>query len=135
VDLDRVAFFFEYDIEGALPDVAYADLRRASEEWSRSWQADRWPVLKCWPAPGFLQIYDGRHPGHEGTYTFDGPLADIDLACTDRPRTASAVSEEAGDGLRAEAVREEFEEFQRRGLMFLDGNLGVALALPAVAGR
>jgi hypothetical protein len=32
-------------------------------------------------------------------------------------------------------VEEVFDEFQRRGLMFRDGKLAVALALPAVAGR
>ena len=34
-----------------------------------------------------------------------------------------------------EAVQEVFEEFQKRGLMFLDGQFALALALPAVKGR
>jgi ribosomal peptide maturation radical SAM protein 1 len=135
VDLDRIAYFFEYNLEGALPETAYAGLRDAADEWSRSWQADQPPVLRYWSAPGFLQIYDGRRKGHEGTYTFEGALADIYLACTDRPTTAPAVSEQLGRALPTEAVREAFEEFQRRGLMFGDGTLSVALALPAVAGR
>ena len=32
-------------------------------------------------------------------------------------------------------VEEVFDEFQRRGLMFRDDKLAVAVALPAVAGR
>jgi ribosomal peptide maturation radical SAM protein 1 len=135
VDLDRVAYFFEYNLAAALPDDAYDGLRQAVDGWSRSWRAGHRPVLKYWSAPGFLQIYDGRHAGHEGTYTFDGILSDIYLACTSRPTTASAVSERLGGDPPVAAVQEAFEEFQRRGLMFLDDTLAVALALPAVAGR
>jgi ribosomal peptide maturation radical SAM protein 1 len=135
VDLDRVAYFFEYDLDGALPDAAYEDVRRAVDDWGQAWRAGRPPVLTYWSAPGFLQIYDGRRAGSEGTYTFEGMLADIYLACTDRPTTASAVASRLGHAVSEGNVREVFEEFQRRGLMFLDGTLGVALALPAVRGR
>lgn len=126
---------FEYNLDGALPDAAYDGLRDATDAWSASWRANHRPVLKYWSAPGFLQTYDGRHAGHEGTYTFDGALSDIYLACTDRPTTAPAVSERLGGDPPVAAVLEAFEEFQRRGLMFLDGTLAVALAVPAVAGR
>ena len=34
-----------------------------------------------------------------------------------------------------QGIREVFEEFQRLGLMFLDGQLVLALALPAVKAR
>ncbi len=49
------------------------------------------------------------------------------------PRTANGVSDDLGRVLPAGAVREVFEEFGRRGLMFLDEDL--AVALPAVSGR
>jgi ribosomal peptide maturation radical SAM protein 1 len=135
VDLDRVAYFFEYNLDGALPDTAYEDVRRAVDEWNGSWRTGRPPVLTYWSTPGFLQIYDGRREGGEGTYTFEGTLADIYLACTDRPTTAAAVRRKLGAVVSEGEVREVFDEFGRRGLMFLDGTLGVALALPAVGGR
>ena len=37
--------------------------------------------------------------------------------------------------LSAEAIKEVFEEFAKRGLMFLDGPFALALALPAVKAR
>jgi ribosomal peptide maturation radical SAM protein 1 len=135
VDLDRVAYFFEYEVDGALPDSAYDGLQRAVAAWSEAWKSDQPPVLTYWSAPGFLQIYDGRHPGSEGTYTFTGELADIYLACSDRPTTAAAVRDKLHLDLPVSAIEEAFGEFQQRGLMFLDGSLAVALALPAVAGR
>ena len=135
VDLDKVAYNFEYELVGALPDDAYADLRRAVDEWSAAWLADKPPELTYWSAPDFLQIYDGRHKGTEGTYTFEGPLADIYLACSDRPTTAPAVRDRLGGQVPLETVQEAFDEFAKRGLMFLDGSLALSLALPKVPGR
>jgi ribosomal peptide maturation radical SAM protein 1 len=135
-DLGEIAYFFEYELSDALPDSAYEDLGRAVRAWRQAWEADRPPVLRYWSAPGFLQIYDGRRPGREGTYTFEGVPADIYRAVCDRPRTAAAIRREVNPALAAEAIREVLDEFGRRGLVFLDGDLTVALATPAgVAGR
>jgi ribosomal peptide maturation radical SAM protein 1 len=135
VDLDRVAYFFDFDLRDTLPDSAYDGVLTAVGAWSDAWQADQPPVLKYWSAPDFLQIYDGRQPGQEGTYTFDGAIARIYLACSDRPMTAAAVRRSLGLAQPPEFVQEVFGEFSRRGLMFLDESLALALALPAAPGR
>lgn len=135
VDLDRVAYFFDYELDGGLPDSAYADVSRAADDWSSAWRAGTPPVLKYWSAPHFVQIYDERKPGQGGTYTFEDTLADLYLSCSNRPTTAAAVRRKLGLGLPVEAVHEVFEEFQKRGLMFLDGQFALALALPAVKCR
>jgi hypothetical protein len=82
-----------------------------------------------------VQIYDARHPGAEGTYTFEGDLAEIYLTCVDRPIGAGAVQGRLGGRLPLAAVQEAFAGFAERGLMFLDGSAAVALALPAGATR
>jgi hypothetical protein len=92
-------------------------------------------VLKYWAAPHFVQIYDERRQGHGGTYTFEGTLADLYLACIDEPTSAVAVLRNANFNLPAEAIQEIFVEFQKRGLMFLDGQAALSLALPAAKGR
>jgi ribosomal peptide maturation radical SAM protein 1 len=135
VDLGQVAYFFDYDIADALPDNAYAELQRAVADWTEAWRSGHPPVLTYWSAPGVVEIYDGRCEGGEGTYTFHGTLADIYLACSDRPRTAAAVRDKLGLDLPVAAVNDIISEFQQRGLMFTDGALALALALPAVAGR
>ena len=135
VDIERVAYFFDYDLDGGLPDSAYEAVGQAAADWSRSWQAGPPPVLTYWSAPHFIQIYDERRPGHGGTYTFEDTLADLYLACSRRPTTAAAVRRELDLELPEEAIRELFEEFQKRGLMFVDGQLALALALPAVKAR
>ena len=135
VDLDRVAYFFDYRADGALPDSAYAPVQGAAATWSEAWAADKPPALTYWSAPHFVQICDERQLGQHGTYTFEDTLADLYLACTNRPITAAAVRRILDLRLPADAVQEIFEEFQRRGLMFLDGRFALALALPAVKSR
>jgi ribosomal peptide maturation radical SAM protein 1 len=135
VALDRVAYFFDYEVAGALPESTYDPLRRALDSWAGAWRSEPRPALTYRSAPGFLQIYDGRYPGRGGTYTFEGALADIYLACTDRPATATAVRDKLRLERPAGFVEEAFAEFAQRGLMFRDGTLALALALPAVTGR
>ncbi|MEU4420226.1 RiPP maturation radical SAM C-methyltransferase [Actinoplanes sp. NPDC024001] len=135
VDLQRVAYFFEWEQPAPLPDAAYDELRTAIAGWSTAWAAGPPPALTYWSSPGFLQVHDGRRPGHEGTYTFQDTLAEIYLACADRPVTATAVREKLSADVPAGAVREAFEQFSERGLMVLDGGRALALALPAVPGR
>ena len=135
VDLERVAYFFDYDQAGGLPDSAYAGVHTLAENWARAWQSDHPPMLKYWSAPHFVQIYDNRRQEQGGTYTLEDTLADLYLACTSRPVTAAAVRRDLGLPLPVEGVQEIFDEFARRGLMFLDGKLALALALPAVLAR
>ena len=135
VDLERIAYFFEYELHDGLPDSAYNGLRLVADDWSRAWQEASPPVLKYWPGPHFVQIYDERLPGQEGSYTLEDTLADLYLACVNRPTTAAAVRRSLDLRLPAEGIQEVFEEFQRRGLMFLDGQFVLALAVPAVARR
>jgi ribosomal peptide maturation radical SAM protein 1 len=135
VDLDQVAYFFENNAGDALPDSAYAPLQEAVRDWAAAWQADTPPVLKYWSAPHLVQIYDGRRPGHEGSHTFEGTVADLYLACGERPITARAVRDKLGLRLPVEEVEDVFGEFHRRGLMFLDGPRALALALPVARQR
>ncbi|MCW8096447.1 RiPP maturation radical SAM C-methyltransferase [Streptomyces tauricus] len=131
-DLDRIAYFFSCDIEGALPDDAYTPLRRAVADWQRAWRdEDHRPVLEYRRAPHYVQIHDGRRKEDEGTYLFEGPAADLYLACCDRPVTADAVHERLGLPGSAQEVQSVLDEFTEAGLVFQDGPRNVALAVPA----
>jgi hypothetical protein len=135
IDLDRIAYFFEYEFVTTLPDSAYAALKGAVRAWRRAWDGDTRPELTYWSSPGFLQVYDGRQDGHEGTYTFDGQFAEIYLACSERPVSIRALRERIGADTPQAELREILDEFQQRGLMFLDGDLALSLAIPATSGR
>lgn len=134
VDLERAAYFFDYETEQSLDPSVYVPLRDAVARWTELWRADKPPVLVYRSTPGFLQIYDGR-PERHGTYTFQDTLADIYLSCVDRPKTAAAIRRELELGTPVSTVERVLQKFGERGLMFLDGDLAVALALPATPGR
>jgi hypothetical protein len=55
------------------------------------------------------------------------------LACDDRPRSSAAVARELE--LPLDVVRATFAELAARGLVFLDGDRALGLALPAIPGR
>ena len=140
VDLDRLAYFFDHDVDGELPDAAYDTLRAALTHWSDVWSAvdangGERPMLTYRSAPGLLQVRDTRDPATSGTYTFEGALADVYRQCLARPTTTSAIHGALSPALPAAFVDQALQEFARRGLVFRDGDLAVALALPAVRGR
>jgi hypothetical protein len=135
VDLDRVAYFFDSELHDALPEDTYTALGQAVTDWAGAWQTASPPTLEYWSAPHLVQIYDGREAGEGGTYTFEDTLADLYLACASRPVTAAAVRRRLGLSLPEEGIYELFEEFRNRGLMFLDGQYALALALPAIKAR
>lgn len=131
VDMRRAGYFFEYELPGALPDSVYEGVLDGVAGWNAAWAAPKRPALTFWSSPGLVQIYDERREGAEGTYTFEGALADLYTACCDRPISATAVHKRLGGRLSVDAIREAFDELHRRGLLYLDESLALALALPA----
>jgi ribosomal peptide maturation radical SAM protein 1 len=135
IDLGKVAYFFDYRPEGGVPESAYTAFDQAVTAWSEIWRDGRRPSLTYWSAPHFVQIVDQRQAGNAGTYTFEDTLADLYLACTDRPTTAAAVQERLGLHLAPGDIQEIFADLGQRGLMFLDGRFALSLALPSIKGR
>jgi ribosomal peptide maturation radical SAM protein 1 len=133
LDLERIAYFFEYEFTDALPDDAYSGVQDAVAAWSEAWSPAP-PRLVSWSAPGFVQIYDGRHPGRERTCSFDGVHALIYRAINDRARSAAAIGRSLGIDATVE-IEAVLAEFGALGLVFRDGPLALALAVPAVPGR
>jgi len=134
VDLAEVAYFFEYQLDGALPDEDYAEISSALIEWTAAWQQSPRPTLRLWRAPGLIQVDDTRRPGARSITTFRGPLAALYLACFDAARTPADARTRSGVPHGADEVERALDEFVARGLMMRDGNLFLALALPAGAG-
>lgn len=131
VNLADVAYFFDHDLLGTLPDQAYEETDHAVRDWARAWVGEATPVLELWQSPGIVQIDDTREPARPCTHTFRGALASLYLACFDRPRKAVDAAAEAGVSYSPAAVEAALDEFVSRKLMMRDGNLFLALALPA----
>jgi ribosomal peptide maturation radical SAM protein 1 len=135
VDLNRIAYFFDYATNDAQPASTYDALGKAIAAWAEAWAEPFPPALTYWSAPDFLQIYDGRHPSSEGTYTLSGKAAQVYLAASNGPTTASAVRDRLGLAEPVAVIEDVFHAFADRGLMLLDGTHALALAIPATRGR
>jgi ribosomal peptide maturation radical SAM protein 1 len=156
-DLEKIAYFFEYKLRGALHESAYASLSGSLQAWMDIWKAagvvlrphaegddqareKRAPTTRFRPAltfshsDDFLQIVDLRKL-ERTVSTFEGPLARLYKAASDCPVGAAKAAEMASAGVSVKSVERALDEFCERGLMMRDGDKFLSLALPATLGR
>jgi ribosomal peptide maturation radical SAM protein 1 len=129
-DLERLAYFFDYRLEDALPEEAFAETSAAVAEWLAAWALEPRPRLTLRRADRFIEIEDARERGAGGTYTFDGPLAAAYVACSDAPRTPEAILPLVDPDGDLAAVRACLDEFCALRLMAEDGGEYLSLAVP-----
>lgn len=130
IDLDAAAYFFEYEMDGSLPDSAFEDLRAALAAWRESWSdpAQR-PYLSARSGPGFVEVVEGR-PGREtGVYLLEDSLAAVHRACERRPTALRVVAQQCG--IAEEEATEVAAALAERGLILQEGTYVLALAVPA----
>lgn len=141
VDLQRIAYFFDYQLEGTMPDEAFLDLARVLTRWRDSWTKDlRRPTMFYWASPSLVRIEDRREPGSPETILLRGLEAAVYAACSDAPRSIEAVLDHLRGGdqaLTASAadVRQVLASFDERHLVMREGDRFLSLAIPAVDGR
>lgn len=134
VDLNEAAYFFSYALENTLSDETFAPLGTAIDDWRAAWKDEEdsaRPALRYWFTPGILQIDDHRSAASQGTYTIDEPLGSLYVACSDAPITAGKLIEKHHLPWAEADIAAMLDELVQDGLMMRDGNLFLALALPA----
>jgi len=134
-DLDRIAYFFDYEFVDTMPDSSFEDTVAAVRQWREAWNNTPRPTLTFWSTPGFLQIEDRRAPDTAGTYTFENPLAALYVACSDRARGITDLNASLSLGRPEPEIEEALNGFVDRGLMMRDGRQFLSLGLPARGGR
>jgi ribosomal peptide maturation radical SAM protein 1 len=135
VDLERVAYTFDYAFEEGLPASEFRETRRLVAAWREAWRASRKPSLTYQSAEGSLQIEDLRDPSEPVAFTVADPLASVYAALSDRPNTVAKVKEELNLALPAGELEAALDEFCAHALMIREGHLFLSLALPAKRGR
>lgn len=131
LDLTKAAYFFDYEMEDALPDAAYQPIVDVLDGWRAAANDGPRPSLKAYRTPGYTRIDDARSGETNGVYELEGPLAQIYDAFFEAP--AGVAAQAKALGLPEEEVASAVEAFCARGLMMRDGGLALALALPATA--
>jgi len=133
VDLNEAAYFFSYSLENTLDDATFLPLGAAIDDWQKAWKDDeaKRPALRYWFTPGILQIDDHRSATGQGTYTIDEPLGSLYVACSEAPISARKLIEKHQLPWSEADITTMLDDLVQDGLMMRDGNLFLALALPA----
>jgi ribosomal peptide maturation radical SAM protein 1 len=135
VDLDELAYFFDYEFEDVVADGVLTPTREIVDDWRSAWASVPRPGLDYRFTDGLVQIEDRRNAEGQGTYTFEGTLALLYQELSERPRSAASLSTELDLPWPTGEIEEALDEFCRLGLMMRDGRQFLSLALPATRGR
>ena len=136
IDLQKAAYFFDYDFADTLPDETH----RATGELISAWRVragtstSRADYLRYRRTGSVLLIDDHRAGWPIGTHTFTGPVADLYLFCDETARSAPDVTAHlraAGHEVTIDDVRTTLHGFVERGLMVSEGDRFFSLALPS----
>ena len=134
LDLDRIAYFFEFDAPQMLPPETHEPLYEHLRWWRRVWQRPGGPFLTYRGEDDTLTVIDGRLPGAKPVvHTFAGPEAVAYEWCGPTYHTAGTVSEQLREhGFRADdaLARRILDRFTRLGLMLAEDGQYLSLALP-----
>jgi ribosomal peptide maturation radical SAM protein 1 len=136
VNLDRAAYFFDYEMGDTLEAGAYADVETFVAEWQQSWQSDqRHSLTYRRIADGVLIDYNWG-PQRQGTYSLYGVLGLIYESCIETMHSVDHVVKclrESPEGYEFshEEVTEAMDEFCRGRLMCTEDGKYLSLAIPS----
>lgn len=90
VDLNKIAYDFEYEVDWRVDPTFYEELVRWVNEWRQRYFSDNRPFLFYAKALSYITVYDGRHttPTSE---RFDWPAAFIIEFCSETPKTIDQI--------------------------------------------
>ncbi|MCP9452927.1 MAG: RiPP maturation radical SAM C-methyltransferase [Nitrospira sp.] len=92
VDLKKVAYDFEYEVDGWSVDVhLYQELIAAVENWQRLHRSLDKPFLYYSKTPTSVTVYDGRNPKAPMRKRYEGPAALVIEICNEAAKTAGQI--------------------------------------------
>jgi hypothetical protein len=133
VDVAKVAYFFDCEMEGLLPGSLYTRVAAEIGKWQEDW-ARRRPKFVYQRSPDWLQLVDLRTHGEPKADALSGNEALAYEYCGDRERRGEQVAKfltENGSGsVDVDDVVRMLDSFCDRGLMLGEDGRYLALALP-----
>jgi ribosomal peptide maturation radical SAM protein 1 len=132
--LSQLAYAFDHEyVDGHDPERIVAPVRRALEQWDRSWSPGKHHSLRYERGPDYLRLRE-RRPGFRSRDILLGQAeAELYLACRTvaTPANAAAIVKRALDiELDIDEIRRFFLELVEGRLMIREGERYLALALP-----
>ncbi len=137
VDKRRIAYFFEYDAPGTLPDAAYAALRDEVKGWQNRWRATARPYLTYAVDGDHLTVFDGRQPGLLRSHAFEAPAARVYEFCSSTDRSTTNILahlRQSNAQVDNSGVERMLEQFLSLSLMYEEDGAFLSLAMPKQPG-
>ena len=134
VNLERIAYFFDYDMADIPPASIHQATREWVSEWTDRWNSPRRDSLSYRRAGPRILINDKRGPEPHGFHSLSGPNATAYEFISDQirslPRVAAHVGAKHGLDVSEEDMRESLDRFCADGLAVSENGKYLALALP-----
>ncbi len=135
VDLNKIAYDFEYDIDWKVDPRVYEEFVRLVQGWKERYHSPNRPFLFFSKALSYLTVYDGRgvNPTSE---RFDQPYAFILEFCNDQPKSFEQIRKGLQDQPHADSEQEIrpladlLTTLQNKQLVYEEGGRYFTLALP-----
>lgn len=134
VDLEKIAYWFEYRMDNTVPDGTTQPVRDFIKIWQEMWQQPRRPQLCYMKAVGRLQVVDSRDFERPASYELSGDVMEVFEFCQDKPHNLRAICQhlEKTESLLAAEMRARAScrFLMERGLMLEDEGDYLTIALP-----
>ncbi len=92
VDLTKIAYDFEYEVDWKVDPRLYEELMRSAADWKARYFSDNRPFLFYAKAMSYVMVYDGR-TNPPRSERFDWPAAFIIDFCNESPKTLDQIRE------------------------------------------
>ena len=138
VALEKIAYFFDCEMEGTLPTEEYQTLNAAVGAWRQRWSNGRRPSLTYTRAPDWMQVLDLRDAKEPRIHALHDERAAVYELCSESWRTPADLRRACEQGAPAFAISEEatrrlLGELCEMGLMIEEDDRFLGLAQPVNA--
>ena len=136
VHLEKVAYFFDYEMANTVPDSEHQPAKAFVSQWQQDWNSDRRHNVSYRRTSDGLFIDYNWGPEKTGTYTLTGALALIYEFCVETMHTPRQVVEHLRQSpekydFSEEEVRDAMDEYCHGRLMVSEDDKYFSLAIPS----
>lgn len=133
VDLKKIAYDFEYEIEKWPVDPhVYQELVASIENWQRLHRLTDRPFLYYSKAPSYVTVYDGRNPNAPVRRRYDGLAGHVIEICNESAKSLDQIHVMASDRIQVndEQLRSAVNELTERRVLYEERGKYFTLAIP-----
>jgi len=135
IDLNKIAYDFEYEVDSKLDPALFAELTALAAEWKRRHASGDKPFLFYAKSIGYVTVYDGRGDGPPSRERYDRPASLIIELCSDAPKSLEQIQEEVragqeGGQVDADSIDRALTQLLTKRVLYQDRGKYLTLALP-----